>query len=71
MRCMEMMTALRLVVASITLMVLTQCSGAKQSSQWDNIDYSKVRNRDSYENDRNYRLPTVSGCTNDDLYNCN
>jgi hypothetical protein len=71
MRHMEIVTALRVVVASFSLIVLTQCAATKQNKQWDNIDYSKVRNRDTYENDKNYRLPSVYGCTNDDLYNCN
>lgn len=67
---MTLITGFRLITAFATLFVLTNCADSRQKDQWNNIDYSKVRNRDTYENDRNYKLPSVVSCTDDDLYNC-
>jgi hypothetical protein len=58
-----------LVVAA--LFAVGGCSDYKQKKEWDGIDYSKVRDRDKYENDSNYTSPSVIGCTSDDLYTCN
>lgn len=60
----------RLLLCCAILVMLPNCAKSKQN-QWDDIDYSKVRGRDTYENDGNYRLPSVSSCTDDDLFNCN
>ncbi len=68
---MALFTGLRLLIAFITMLALTQCAASSQKKEWDNIDYSKVRNRSGYDNDSGYKLPSVSGCTDDDLYNCN
>lgn len=57
------------VVVSLSIMV-AGCAGSSKKD-WDDIDYSKVRDRDKYENDNNYTQPTVLSCTDDDLYNCN
>ena len=62
---------LHLVMPLVALFMVISCSGSQQKKEWDGIDYSKVRDRDKYENDGNYTQPTVSGCTNDDLFNCN
>jgi hypothetical protein len=60
-----------LALAILTLLPLTACSRAG-SNEWENIDYSRIA-RENYrrENDAAYTPPTVSGCVDDDLYNCN
>jgi len=57
-------------VAMALLVFVSACSGGgRKGSEWDNIDYSKVRQ--IHENDTGYVQPTVIGCTDDDLFNCN
>ena len=64
-------TNYRLFFAFAALLVSNNCADYKQQKEWDGIDYSKVRDRDIYENDSSYTPPSVIGCTNDDLFNCN
>jgi hypothetical protein len=56
-------------ITVFSLLLLVGCSHQKQSG-WEDIDYSKVRNREIIENDSNYRSPSVAACVDDDLYNC-
>jgi hypothetical protein len=63
--------SLRHVLCFAVLLVSSNCGGTRQGGGWDDIDYSKVRNRDVYENDSNYTAPSVLSCTSDDLYTCN
>ncbi len=63
--------SLRLALGLAVLVLFSNCSGTRQGGGWDDIDYSKVRDRDVYENDSNYTQPTVLSCTSDDLYTCN
>ena len=60
-----------MVIWLVALFMVSSCTGTQQKKEWDGIDYSKVRDRDKYENDSNYTQPTVLSCTNDDLFNCN
>ncbi len=59
-----------LVFVLVLSCMLSGCAG-KSAKDWDGIDYSKVRDRDKYENDNNYTQPSVISCTDDDLFNCN
>jgi len=63
--------SLRLMLGLCVFLTCSNCGGTKQGGGWDDIDYSKVRDRDVYENDGNYTQPTVLSCTSDDLYTCN
>jgi protein involved in sex pheromone biosynthesis len=58
-----------LFIVAMALLMLSNCS-SHQKQNWDNIDYSKVKNRAARDNDNNYTQPTVIGCTDDDLINC-
>lgn len=71
MRYMEAGSKICSLVAVVSLSFLMAGCAGKSSREWDDIDYSKVRDRDKYENDDNYTQPSVVGCTNDDLFNCN
>ncbi len=64
-------TISRLSFVFAALLLVCNCTDYKQKKEWDGIDYSKVRNRDTYENDSNYTQPTVTSCTSDDLHTCN
>jgi hypothetical protein len=59
------------LMVTVTLSLMVAGCASKSSREWDGIDYSKVRDRDKYENDGNYTQPSVVSCTNDDLFNCN
>lgn len=49
---------------------LAACGGSKRSNQWD-IDYSSVyKAYGNREIDNSYKAPSVIGCVDDDLYNC-
>ena len=61
----------RLSFMFTVIFMLCGCGDHKQKKEWDDIDYSKVRGREAYENDKDYSPPSVLGCTSDDLYNCN
>jgi len=55
----------------IAFLLLPACEKVGKND-WSNIDYARVA-RENYrrENDSNYvPLPSVLGCTDDDLYNC-
>ena len=60
----------RPIMAMVVVVFLCHCSGGN-GDLWDDIDYSKVRDGATYENDDNYTPPTVLTCTSDDLYTCN
>lgn len=51
------------------LLMLSDCAPKKRNA-WDDIDYSKVRNRQARENDAGYVPPSIANCVDDDLYNC-
>lgn len=71
MRCMEAGSKICSLMAVVALSALVAGCAGRSSREWDGIDYSKVRDRDKYENDDNYTQPSVISCTNDDLFNCN
>ncbi len=56
-------------IAAAALLLLAGCAPSRHS-EWDDIDYSRVYQR-ARENDPSYTAPTVVGCVDDDLYNCN
>jgi hypothetical protein len=65
--------ALRLIAvicASALALSVSACAAPKKRSTWDDIDYSKVRNRSARENDGSYIPPSVVSCMDDDLFNC-
>jgi hypothetical protein len=62
--------SIRLIAALTILLLLCHCANEPRR-EWDNIDYSKVRDRHKYENDDNYTPPSITSCTSDDLYTCN
>jgi hypothetical protein len=45
------------------------CASAKKHNEWEDMDYSRVRAR-VRENDTGYTTPSITGCMDDDLYNC-
>lgn len=51
------------------IFVVLLFSGCSSGSAWDDIDYSRVRG--GYDNDSGYSMPSVFGCTSDDLFTCN
>lgn len=51
-------------------LVVAGCASQKRQQKWNDIDYSKVRDRSARENDSNYTQPTIVGCVDDDLINC-
>lgn len=57
---------------SITCSACANGGGAAGSrGQWEDIDYSKVYKAAGQRDvDSSYKLPTVAGCVDDDLYNC-
>lgn len=59
---------LLLLVLTTTLVSTSGC--AIVSDDWNDIDYSRVRGG-SYESDSYYTMPSVIGCIDDDLFNCN
>ena len=56
--------------ALLCLLLLIACA-RNGGNEWQNLDYSRIA-RENYrrENDQSYTPPTVSGCVDDDLYNC-
>ena len=58
-------------VLLLALMLTAACEKVGKN-EWSEIDYSRVA-RDNYnrQNDGNYVPPSVLGCVDDDLYNCN
>ena len=49
---------------------LAACAGGKRN-QWDDVDYTPVyKAYESRQNDAGYTQPTITGCVDDDLYNC-
>ncbi|MEK6745780.1 MAG: hypothetical protein AABY33_01940 [Pseudomonadota bacterium] len=71
MRCEKAGSMICSLMGAVVLSFLVSGCAGNSSKEWDSIDYSKVRDRDKYENDGNYTQPTVVSCTNDDLHNCN
>ena len=64
----------RLSIALAAYLALSGCSTAGHNSEWDNIDYERIaRDNQRLENDSSYvpPRPTVTGCIDEDLYNCN
>lgn len=55
------------------MLALLAASGCSKPGQddWSNIDYARIA-RENYrrENDSGYTPPRVTGCVDDDLYNC-
>lgn len=46
--------------------------GGVRRGEWEDIDYSKVyKAAGQRDTDANYKMPTVTNCVDDDLYNCN
>jgi hypothetical protein len=69
----DSMLTTRHMLALLIVCLLAACATARQQSQWDDIDYSRIAQQNqARENDANYRppVPTVIGCSDDDLYNC-
>ncbi|MDE3015376.1 MAG: hypothetical protein KGI29_00425 [Pseudomonadota bacterium] len=54
----------------VMLLILSGCADETSNKQWDDIDYSRVHGA-ARENDPAYTAPSVIGCVDDDLYNCN
>ena len=54
----------------LSLFILASCAKPGQDD-WSNIDYARIA-RENYqrENDPSYTPPRVTGCVDDDLYNC-
>ena len=60
-----------LLAACLAALVLSACE-KEGKDEWSEIDYARIA-RDNYrkENDSYYiPPPNVTGCTDDDLYNC-
>lgn len=71
MRCVKAGSVICPLLVTVALSFMVAGCASRATKEWDDIDYSKVRGRDRYENDSNYTQPTVLSCTDDDLYNCN
>lgn len=58
------------VIMMLSLLLLPSCAKQGQDD-WSNIDYARIA-RENYrrENDSSYTPPHVTGCVDDDLYNC-
>lgn len=57
------------LAALMLCMVLAACGGGRKN-EWD-IDYSSVyRAYEGRQYDNSYSAPSVIGCVDDDLYNC-
>lgn len=54
----------------LSVLALAACERTG-GNDWDGMDYAKIA-RENYrrENDATYVPPTVTGCVDDDLYNC-
>ena len=61
----------RIIFAVLTLLLLGACE-KNGKNEWEDLYYARIA-RENYrrENDRGYTPPTVSGCVDDDLFNCN
>ena len=62
----------RVLLLAMILLTLDGCA-KNGKSEWENLDYARIA-RENYrrENDATYvPPPSVSGCVDDDLYNCN
>ena len=55
--------------AKMMMLCLLLCACAKSNSNWD-IDYSSVYRAGNREIDSGYQQPSVIGCVDDDLFNC-
>lgn len=54
----------------LVMCLVSACSGGKRN-QWDDVDYSRVyKAYETRENDSSYTQPSITGCVDDDLYNC-
>ena len=60
----------RIALAALSLLLLGACE-KNGKKEWEDLDYSRIA-RENYrrENDPTYTPPTVTGCVDDDLYNC-
>ena len=70
----KILSSLDIVLSAVSLnlsaaVIILALSGCSSGSEWDDIDYSRVRG--GYDNDSSYRIPSVFGCTSDDLFTCN
>lgn len=66
------MSARWLAILLAAALTCSACGGgSRKTDDWDNIDYTNVyRKAAQREADRVYKLPTVRGCVDDDLFNC-
>jgi hypothetical protein len=55
--------------AALSLMLLPGCMMSPHDAI-QSLDYSRIKAA-AHENDTNYTPPSVVGCVDDDLYNCN
>jgi len=60
----------RLAAMLFIVLIIAGCADQKRKAQWNDIDYSKVRDRTARDNDNNYTQPSVISCVDDDLINC-